>query len=176
MNAGVQQGVRITLFTNSLASSDEPLVHHRYAGYRVAMLRLGVHIYEFSPELIQRSRGFGFKGPSSARLHAKVAVVDDRLLVVGSVNLDPRSAIANTETSVVIDSPPLVAELLRLSESKAQCATMYRLRLQPDGHAIEWLGRDEQGQVVATTDEPGSSPWLQLKLWLQSLLVDERLL
>ena len=176
MSAGVQQGVRITLFTNSLASSDEPLVHHRYAGYRVALLRLGVQIYEFSPELIQRSRGFGFKAPSSARLHAKVAVVDDRLLVVGSVNLDPRSAIANTETSVVIDSPPLVAELLRLSESKAQQAMMYRLRLQPDGRTIEWLGRDEQGQVVTTTDEPGSSTWLQLKLWLQSLLVDERLL
>jgi cardiolipin synthase C len=114
--------------------------------------------------------------PSSARLHAKVTVVDDRLLVVGSVNLDPRSAIANTETSVVIDSPPLVAELLRLSESKEQQAMMYRLRLQPDGRTIEWLGRDEQGQVVATTDEPGSSPWLQLKLWMQSLLVDERLL
>jgi hypothetical protein len=30
--------------------------------------------------------------------------------------------------------------------------------------------------VVATTDEPGSNPWLQLKLWLQSLLIDERLL
>ncbi len=31
-------------------------------------------------------------------------------------------------------------------------------------------------QGVATTDEPGNSPWLQLKSWLQSLLVDERLL
>jgi putative cardiolipin synthase len=176
MSAGVQQGVRITLFTNSLASSDEPLVHHRYAGYRVEMLRLGVQIYEFCPELVQRTGGFGFKAHSSARLHAKVAVVDDRLLVVGSVNLDPRSAIANTETSVVIGSPPLVTELLRLSESKAQRAMMYRLRLQPDGRTIEWLGRDDQSRVVATTDEPGSSPWLQLKLWLQSLLVDERLL
>jgi putative cardiolipin synthase len=176
MSAGVQQGVRITLFTNSLASSDEPLVHHRYAGYRVEMLRMGVQIYEFSPVLIQRTGGFGFKGPSSARLHAKVGVVDDRLLVVGSVNLDPRSAIANTETSVVIDSPPLVAELLRLSESKAQRTMMYRLRLQPDGRTVEWLTRDEQGREVATTDEPGSNPWLQLKLWLQSLLVDERLL
>jgi len=176
MSTGVQQGVRITLFTNSLASSDEPLVHHRYADYRVEMLRLGVQIYEFNPELIQRTGGFGFKTPSSARLHAKVAVVDDRLLVVGSVNLDPRSAIANTETSVVIDSPPLVAELLRLSESKTQRAMMYRLGLQPDGHTVEWLSRDELGRTVAITDEPGSSIWLRLKLWLQSLFVDERLL
>jgi len=35
-------------------------------------------------------------------------VVDDRLLVVGSANLDPRSAIANTEASVGIDRPLLL--------------------------------------------------------------------
>jgi putative cardiolipin synthase len=176
MGTGVRQGVRITLYTNSLASSDEPLVHHRYADYRVEMLRMGVQIYEFSPELIRRSGGFGFGGRSSAQLHAKVAVVDDRLLVVGSVNLDPRSAVGNTEMSVVIDSPALVADLVRLGEEKSQRAMMYRLRLQPDGQTIEWLSRDEQGHVQTTTDEPGSSPWLKLKLWLQSLFVDERLL
>jgi putative cardiolipin synthase len=176
MSTGMRQGVRITLYTNSLASSDEPLVHHRYADYRVEMLQAGVQIYEFSPELIRRSSGFGFRGPSSAQLHAKVAVVDDRLLVVGSVNLDPRSAVGNTEMSVVIDSPPLVADLVRLSEERSQRVMMYRLRLQSDGQTIEWLSRDEQGRVVTTTDEPGSSPWLKLKLWLQSLFVDERLL
>jgi cardiolipin synthase C len=138
--------------------------------------RLGVQIYEFSPELIRRSRGFGFKGPSSAQLHAKVAVVDDRLLVVGSVNLDPRSAVGNTEMSVVIDSPPLVADLVRLGKERSQHAMMYQLQLQPDGRTIEWLSRDERGQVLSTTDEPGSNPLLKLKLWLQSLFVDERLL
>jgi putative cardiolipin synthase len=176
MREGVQQGVRITLLTNSLASSDEPLVHHRYAAYRVEMLRLGIQIYEFSPELVRRSGGFGFKGSPSAQLHAKVAVVDDSRLVAGSVNLDPRSAVANTEMSVVIDSAPLVADLLRLSEEKSQRTMMYRLRLQPDGSTIEWLSRDDQGRAAATIDEPGSSPWLQLKLWLQSLFVGERLL
>jgi putative cardiolipin synthase len=105
-----------------------------------------------------------------------VAVVDEGRLVLGSVNLDPRSAVANTETSVVIDSAPLVADLLRLSEEKSQRATMYRLRLQADGSTIEWLGRDAQGRVLSTTDEPGSGPWLRLWLWLQSLVVDERLL
>jgi hypothetical protein len=53
---------------------------------------------------------------------------------------------------------------------------LFSVALKPDGRTIEWLGRDEQGQVVTTTDEPGNSTWLQLKLWLQSLLVDERLL
>jgi putative cardiolipin synthase len=176
MGAGIGQGVRITLFTNSLASSDEPLVHHRYANYRVAMLRLGIQIYEFSPVLITRSSGFGFKGDSRAQLHAKVTVVDDRWLVMGSVNLDPRSAVANTEMSVVIDSPALVADLVRLSEEKSQRAMMYRLRLRPDDSTIEWLSRDERGREAVTADEPGSSLWLAWKLWLQSLVVGERLL
>ena len=157
MSTGIRQGVRITLYTNSLASSDEPLVHHRYADYRVEMLRLGVQIYEFSPELIRRSSGFGFSGPSSAQLHAKVAVVDDRLLVVGSVNLDPRSAVGNTEMSVVIDSPALVADLVRLSEEKSQRAMMYRLRLQSDGQTIEWLSRDEQGQWRPRPTNPAAA-------------------
>jgi cardiolipin synthase C len=176
MRSAARQGVRTVLYTNSLASSDEPLVHHRYAGYRVELLRIGVQIHEFSPTLVQRSRGFGFTGPATARLHAKVTVVDDRLLVVGSVNLDPRSAIGNTEMSVVIDSPALVTGMLRLSAEKSQSALMYRLRLQADGETIEWLSSDEHGHVVATTDEPGSTPWLRLELWLQSLLVAERLL
>lgn len=175
MGAGVQQGVRITLITNSLASSDEPLVHQRYADYRIQMLRLGIRIYEFSPELIRRSGGFGFTGKSRAQLHAKVAVVDQDRLVVGSVNLDPRSAIANTEMSVVIDSAPLVVDLMRLSEQKSQRALMYQVRLQPDGDTVEWL-HDEQGRAVSTTDEPGSSLWLHFKLRLQSLFVGERLL
>jgi putative cardiolipin synthase len=176
MRAAAQQGVRTVLYTNSLASSDEPLVHHRYADYRVEMLRIGVQINEFSPALVKRSRGFGFTDPSTARLHAKVTVVDDTLLVVGSVNLDPRSAIGNTEMSVVIESPALVAQLHRLSAEKSQSALMYRLRLQADGETIEWISSDERGHIVTTTDEPGSTPWLRLQLWLQSLLVDERLL
>jgi YD repeat-containing protein len=69
-----------------------------------------------------------------------------------------------------------VADLVRLSEERSQRAMMYRLRLQADGRTIEWLSCDEQGRVVTTTDEPGSSPWSKLKLWLQSLFVDERLL
>jgi putative cardiolipin synthase len=176
MGEAVRQGVRIELYTNSLASTDEPLVHLHYAAYRVQLLRLGVQIYEFSPELVQRARGFGFAGGSTPRLHAKLTVVDQRLVVLGSVNLDPRSAIGNTELAVVIESPELVAALQQLRAQKSQLSLMYRLRLQADGETIEWLGTDAQGRVLVTTDEPGDNPWLRLQLWLQSLFVGERLL
>ena len=46
----------ITLITNSLASTDEPLVHAGYQRYRTEMLDLGVRLYEVAPSRIQRSR------------------------------------------------------------------------------------------------------------------------
>ena len=36
-------------------------------------------------------------GVSVGRLHAKLGFIDDRVLLVGSMNLDPRSATSNTE-------------------------------------------------------------------------------
>ena len=38
-------------------------------------------------------------------------VIDDRLVYIGTFNLDPRSANLNTEVGVLIDSPKLAAQL-----------------------------------------------------------------
>ena len=78
MAAAARNGVRTRVVTNSLATTNEPLVHHHYARYRVAMLPLSVQIHEFSADVVQRSRGFGLFGASTPRLHAKVAIVDQR--------------------------------------------------------------------------------------------------
>jgi putative cardiolipin synthase len=60
-------GVHILLITNSLGSIDEPLVHDRYAAYRVEMLRLGVELYELSPTQTRRVRRFGDFGRGQYR-------------------------------------------------------------------------------------------------------------
>jgi putative cardiolipin synthase len=175
MATAARAGVRTVLYTNSLETTDEPLVHHRYSSYRVEMLRLGVEVHELSPGPVRRSLSFGSFGISTPRLHAKVTVVDGRYVLVGSVNLDGRSAVGNTEMALAIDSPALSAELRRALEGE-RTNIMYRLRLGADGQSIEWLSRDEQGQSQVSTEEPGSSAWLRFTLWLQSLLVEERLL
>jgi len=173
MRTARANGIRVVLFTNSLGSTDEPLVHDRYAAYRVEMLRMGVELYEVSPTQTRRVRRFGDFGRSTPRLHAKVAVVDRQRLLVGSANLDGRSAVGNTEMGVVIDSPAL-AEAFTSRIDSDRLASVYRLRLRPDDTTIEWSQVDEQGRTVATTDEPDTGWWLRTKLWLQSLLVDER--
>ena len=55
------------ILTNSLASTDSPLVHIGYSRYRVALLKLGVELYEVRPKLGQRPRAFiRFAAPTPA--------------------------------------------------------------------------------------------------------------
>ena len=166
-------GTRLTVITNSLGSTDESLVHHRYADYRVEMLRLGVALYELSPTNTRRVQQFGMFGRSTPRLHAKVSIVDRQRLLVGSANLDGRSAVGNTELAVVIDSPAL-ADAMAARLDGAGYSSLYQLRLRPDDKTIEWVHLEEDGQTSVTVDEPGSGWWFRAKLWFLSLLVDER--
>jgi putative cardiolipin synthase len=176
MRRAAAHGVRTLLYTNSLGSTDEPLVYERYSRYRADMLRIGVEIHEFSPDLTRRSYSFGAFGQSTPRLHAKVAVVDREWLLVGSVNLDARSAVGNTEVGVVIHSRQLAEGMAGLLAMQQQRSSMYRLRLAEDGRTIEWTSTDDNGHTVATREEPGHDSWTRFKLWLQSLFIDERLL
>ncbi|MGJ7491327.1 phospholipase D family protein [Variovorax sp. ZT4R33] len=151
-------GVDVTLLTNSLAANDEPLVHSGYARYRERLLKEGVDLYELSPARTTRNKRLGVFGSSLGRLHAKTAVVDKRLIFIGSVNLDPRSATQNTELGLAVFSPQLAREMLRIINiSKLESA--YRVRIDPKTGRLEWLSMDEDKEVVLY-DEPESS-WLQ---------------
>ena len=153
-----KRNVNVTLLTNSLAANDEPLVHSGYARYRQRLLTAGVDLYELSPARTTKNQRLGMFGKSLGRLHAKTAVVDKRKLFIGSVNLDPRSATQNTELGIVVDSPQLARELLRIINiSKIESA--YRLRLLANQSTIEWLTMDEDKEMVLTS-EPEST-WLQ---------------
>ncbi|RZI64726.1 MAG: phospholipase D family protein [Variovorax sp.] len=167
-------GVDVTLLTNSLAANDEPLVHSGYARYREKLLTEGVDLYELSPARTTRNKRLGIFGSSLGRLHAKTAVVDKRLVFLGSVNLDPRSATQNTELGIAVQSPQLAREMLRIINiSKLESA--YRVRIDPPTGKLEWLSMDEDQEIVLY-DEPESS-WLQrLKINLLGPLVPEDLL
>ena len=90
------RGVRIRVLTNSLASNDAVAAHAGYARYREGLLAMGIEIYEMRSEQRGTVSRFGAgtgsaggsSGASRASLHAKAVVVDSRLLVVGSMNLD----------------------------------------------------------------------------------------
>ena len=164
--------VRVSVLTNSMAATDEPVVHQAYARYRAAMLDLGVTIHELSPGLSRKSGVFGDFRSSDGRLHAKVAVADRRWVLMGSMNMDGRSAYANTELGLLIDSPELAWELRSLMQ-RAHASSFYRVRRA--GQGIEWVARDGGTERVHQA-EPGAGLGLRVKSSLLSLFVDEALL
>jgi phosphatidylserine/phosphatidylglycerophosphate/cardiolipin synthase-like enzyme len=162
----------ISVITNSLASTDEPLVHAGYQRYRTEMLDLGVRLYEVAPSRIQRSKTLGsFFGKSIGRFHAKTAAIDGERMFIGSLNFDPRSEKHNTELGFLIHSPELTGQLLTLAELVINEAS-YRVRLGPDRKTLEWHLRTDQGEQVFT-EEPDTSWWQRTMLQLVGPFVPE---
>lgn len=172
MAEAARQRVRTLIFTNSLGSTDEPLVHRAYARYRAAMLKLGMELYELNPEHLRDNPQYGQFGRSVARLHVKGAVVDRRWLLVGSVNLDARSAVLNTELAVVIDCPELARDALTALGGDPW-RTMYRVSLDADGERLRWQAINARGDAEDRPDEPQDSAWQRFVHWLQSLFIPE---
>ena len=161
-----RRGVRVRVLTNSLASNDAVAAHAGYARYREGLIAMGVEIYEMRVE--QRGSVFslgsssgsagGSRGASRASLHAKAVVVDASLLVVGSMNLDLRSKLQNSEVAVVIRSRKLASEATALIEP-GMTHGAYRVELK-DGRLI-WRAPQGSG-LPDTTSEPDASASLKL--------------
>jgi len=168
------RNVKVTLMTNSLGSTDEPVVHLGYSRYREEMLRIGIDLYEISAVRVKKNKRNYLFGSSLGRLHAKLVVIDRKTSFIGSMNLDPRSATTNTEFGAVIDSPELARELIRVIDiDRLQSA--YRVRLAAHGSGLEWLSIEGDEEVIQS-EEPESSGWLKFKLWLLQHVVPEGLL
>lgn len=160
-----QRGVRIRVLTNSLASNDAPLAHVGYARYRVALLQAGVELFEMRSRGETRRRLFGSAPSSRASLHSKTFVMDGRLLAVGSMNLDLRSELQNTEIGLLIRSAALSASMRESIEQTLR-----------DSYRVEWTNgklqwhppADAPGQqpVTALQGEPDAGFGLQLMLKL----------
>jgi putative cardiolipin synthase len=164
----------ITIITNSLASTDEPLVHAAYQRYRREMLDLGVALYEVAPSRVGTSKNLGPFGQSIGRFHAKAAVIDREVVFIGSLNFDPRSERHNTELGLIIRSPRLSEQLLGLAELvKSEAA--YRVRLGADKQTLEWH-ISSQGREQTLFEEPDTGFWQRLLLRLIGPLVPDALL
>ncbi|MPV59392.1 phospholipase D family protein [Burkholderia sp. HI2761] len=150
------RGVRVAIVTNSLAATDAVAVQAGYAPYRVPLLQRGVELYEFKSQPDQESaRLFGSR--SRASLHAKAYVIDRQIVVIGSLNLDPRSAHLNTELALVIHSPVLAQQAAAIFARVTQPDESYRVTLatRTDGSppALEWTGT-EGGQTTTYHVDP----------------------
>jgi len=182
MQQAVDRQVRLSVMTNSLATTDEPLVHYGYAKYRQTILKMGAALYELMPSALTRrseessSSGYGASGAhgSLGRLHAKVAVVDQRSLYIGSMNMDRRSAHCNTEVGLIIDSAELARDVARLLQ-REQAPRSYRVQWAAAEQRIEWVQNQPGGPLVHTS-EPDSAWNQNLSVRAMALVINEEML
>jgi len=172
----VQRGLRVAVLTNSLAATDVAAVHTGYARVRRALLRGGVELYEMKRRAgseAGRSQ-ISVVGSSHASLHSKAILIDDRWVYVGSMNLDPRSAILNTEMGVLVDSPELARQLREQWDLITSPDLSYRVMLEEDGELV-WYDR-AGGRERRSQHEPDASWGRRTSVTLLRLLpIDSQL-
>jgi len=151
----VQRGVEIKILTNSLLSTDNLEAFSGYKREREKLLEIGVRIYEFKPDAAIRyqlmtgalQRGINFTPIFG--LHAKSMVIDKEVAVIGTFNLDPRSANLNTECIAVVRDSTIATNLFNTmtEELKQENAWQTTMSFNPDSYASRskrfqlWLRR-----------------------------------
>lgn len=163
-----RRGVRVRILTNSLASTDVPVVHAGYARYRPQMLACGLTLYELRPG------GPGARSPrlglsSGASLHAKAVVVDGEAVFIGSMNLDPRSSKINTEVALRIESQELGRQLTALFGEATTLDQVFEVELDEPGNAassLHWQSLEDD-RPVRYSSEPLASAW---RVWMARFL------
>ncbi|SFD16637.1 phospholipase D family protein [Algibacter pectinivorans] len=117
--AAVNRGVNIRILTNSLSSTDNVEAFSGYQSSRKDLLKTGVRIFEFKPDAEERKKIMTGELQATLEyapifgLHAKSMVIDGKTTVIGTFNLDPRSANLNTECIVVVESKKISEGVLK---------------------------------------------------------------
>lgn len=93
----------VTIFTNSMHSTDQKLPQAAYEFEKTRLVEAGMRVYEL-------------KGPQM--LHGKSVVVDKRKSFVGSFNMNSRSAFWDLETGIIIDDQAFAEALLTHSSQE----------------------------------------------------------
>ena len=176
-----QRKVDVQVLTNSLASNDEPAAHAGYVHYRTDLIAGGVKVFELRPAAGSKQDATAFGTSSGIALHAKAIVVDKRYAFVGSLNLDQRSKLLNTEMGVMVDCPALAEAVAGFFAKATAPTSAFEVMLEPaagQGTAskhLVWLAQ-EHGQEVTLESEPGASAGRKLEVTLFQLLPIESLL
>jgi phosphatidylserine/phosphatidylglycerophosphate/cardiolipin synthase-like enzyme len=139
----VQRGVSVKVMTNSLASTDNLQAFSGYQRDRNALLASRIKIYEYRPDAAIR-----FKVMTGALqktinyapvfgLHAKSMVIDGKIAVIGTFNVDPRSANLNTECVTIIYSKEIAQGILHEMEEEMKPENSWETttRFNPDSKA-----------------------------------------
>ena len=107
LRLAAKRGVDVRIYTPGIP--DKKMVYQLTCSYFEPLIRSGVKIYTFTP---------GF-------LHAKTWLVDGRIAVVGSINLDYRSLYHHFEDAVWMVDAPCIRDIEQdFQHTLEQCRTV----------------------------------------------------
>ncbi len=169
------RGVDVRVLTNSLASTDEPVVDSGYAKYRRRLLEGGVKLYELRPEPGAAQPATSRGRSSGISLHAKAMIVDGEHVFIGSLNMDQRSKLLNSEMGVIMNSAPLAQAVRQYFETAIAPANAFHvvLRKSPDSKSgrarMTWLWTNG-GAAMSEDEDPGATAKRRLEAFIAGVL------
>lgn len=142
----VERGVKIRILTNSLASTDNVEAFSSYQTDRKKLLNTGVRIFEFRPDAAERTKIMTGELQETLKhkpifgLHAKSMIIDGYVTVIGTFNLDPRSANLNTECVVIVKSHKISRGVLKGMEVEFKPENSWETTLEynPDSEVSKY--------------------------------------
>ena len=169
----VDDGLRVTLVTASLSSGDLEASNAHYKKYRKRLIEAGAELYEFHHQPGPEMRAMADVAPNRAdhlAFHPKTSVTDGQLCFVGSLNLDPRAVIINTENGLVFESESFCGEVEQLAELYIQPENSWQVSLDDKGE-LQWTSYE--GTV---SQQPARSAGQRMADFFFSILPIEDLL
>tara|TARA_R100000027_G_scaffold1806_4_gene2009 strand:+ start:2446 stop:3981 length:1536 start_codon:yes stop_codon:yes gene_type:complete len=150
----VDRGVEVSVMTNSLMSNNHLSVHGHYQRSRSKLVDQGVTLYELRVDGAMmdyyRQRETRLAGSNSG-LHTKAFVIDRKISVIGSYNMDPRSRVWNSEIALVVYDPVIGAQLQAIMAEEMLPRNAYRIEKNGRGK-IRWRTEAYGKEVVFTTE------------------------
>ena len=167
----ISKGVRVVVLTNSLGSTNLPIVHSGYKKHRKNLIEMGVELFELRHDATARGK---FDTPpvqsKAFGLHAKYMIIDRTFTFVGSLNLDPRSIYINTEMGLIIDSEKLAEAVAQEFKEELKPENSWQVLLD-DKDLLYW----KAGDTIIRRD-PARSFWQRFQSWFFGLFdLDDQL-
>ncbi len=159
------RGVRVRVLTNSLSSNNHVAAHAAYRDHLGRLLEHGADLHEVKTDA--RDRHEYMETPLAEKklgLHAKVLLIDDDIVFIGSSNLDRRSLKLNTEVGLVIRGREFNRYLREKLSVDFDPANAWAVRKLEDGD-LQWVSDTE-----ILRHQPAESFFQRLEDWLIGFL------
>ena len=140
------KNTRTRILVPSMESNNHTMAHSHYRKHRKKLLKAGAELYEFKGEPSAAIRKESDTAPVESKfisLHTKAFVLDRNWVLLGSLNMDPRSIKINTEHILIIDCPELAEQLLADFETMTASENAWAVTLNQRGK-LRWVADDKK--------------------------------